>query len=643
MLMTFDEYMKTHALTRSTFYRLLKEKKINTVDLNGQELCCSEKDFHHLNEADKKQLAVYLAAQWKNKIKDAHEHYRNAGYKSCKESTAIIVQIEREVKHWSKLIDHKIKGFDRRSLQKKVATGAIERKPRADKHSFRNRILKTKPEVLDAALELVCNTYFQDAKGQIALAIDRAIDQAKKDEKYYEVAAINIHTLKRHIYKSASQSGFRNLHDYLNHHNLHRKGLAYNKGSFTNDIEFGQVFSMDDHKFDVAGALVWNADTGKFEQKHVYSWFIVEMKTMYPLAWIIQASPFNEEDIVRLLMKCFRQYGLPTEKLICDQGLGKSERIKEFCRRLDLTLEPQEPYCPTQKAVNERFFGVIKNECDVYNENFTGSNHPVEGRHRGRKLSPEETTEMINEAVSRYENYITGFFMDRPRKREISGIEHLTDNTGRVSMRVLWEHFWNAYEIKPVTDRQLRYAYMKYDSIKKFSGYVLKYKNEQYIPEDDTHFSIALFNDSYEYTIAYNPEDLNRIDLYASQDIIDRISGLYLAKGDYVCTLVSLTSLPVGDKRRKVTTYNKRINKQIKELANLYRARAVTEKDMANIAVGDEGMMQVAREQTREVERLIHTSIPAEKIDTLVVDTKPQQISYEPEELDLDQLNAIEL
>lgn len=640
MLMTFEEYMTVNNQSRSTFYRNVKSGNIRTTMLNGREVCIAG-DMGVLTEAQKQEIIDRLSPAWRTRLAEAHEIYKSSGYRSSAQVTAIINSVLAEVNRWQVLLCTKIKGYDRRSLQKKVSAGNIERKPRADRHKFRNRVLKDKPETLDIALDLVCSTYFQDAKGQINLAIDRALEKAKSDESYYEVAAVNIHTLRRHIRKVARQSGFSNLHQYLNHHNIHRKGLAYTRGSFTADIEYGDVFSIDDHKFDVAGALVWNEETGKYEQKQVYSWFMVEMKTMEPKAWVIKASPFNEEDIVRLLMKAFRQHGLPKVKLICDQGLGKSERIKEFCRRLDLTLEPQEPYCPTQKAVNERLFGVIKNECDVYNENYTGSNHPVEGRHRGRTLSPEETTELLNEAIDRYEKYLTGFFMTRPRKREIPGTEHLCDNTGRVSMQALCEHFYKAYEPRRVDDKALRYAYMKYDTVKKFSGYVLNYKGEQYIPEEDTHFSVALFSSAHEYVLAYNPDDLNRVDLYAAQEIMDRLSGLYIGRGEYVCTLVSLTSLPVGDKRRRVNTYNKKINKHIKELANSYRARAVAVGDAANIEVGDEGMIEVAREQTRAVESLIRESIPANKIAEVCTTDKPAITPAE--DLGMEELNSIEV
>jgi hypothetical protein len=642
MLLTYDEYCQKHGMSKRNFYYKIKQGEIKPLEMDGKNYCYAEEDITGMNAEDKKMLVRGLAEQWKTRMEIAHDLYRQAGHRATKQTTGIIRAIETDVKHWELILKIKIKGHDKRSLQIKVKKGNFKRKTRSDKFSFRNNILKDNPGTLDKAVDLVTTTYFQDALGNINLAIDRAIHHAKNNEEHYEVAAVNIHTLRRHIRRVASQSGFKEMHDFLNHHNTYRKGLAYNKGAFTNDIQFGEVFSMDDHKFDVAGCLVFNEATGKMEQKHIYSWFVVEMKTMYPLAWMIKATPFSEEDIVRLLMRCFRQYGLPTDKLICDQGLGKSERIKDFCRKLDLTLEPQEPYCPTQKAVNERLFGVIKAECDVYNENFTGSNHPVEGRHRDRRLSPEETTEMVNEAVARYDNYVTGYYLDRPRTRQIEGIDHLKDNSGRVSTRALYEYFYSRHMPKRIDDRMLRYAYMKYDSVKSFSGYLLKYKGEAYIP--DSSLSITLYSKDYTYTIAYDPDNLNSIDLYSNQDILDRLNGDYIAKGDYVCTLQSIANLPTDEKARKVTMYNKSIQKNIKQLANTYRAKAALEKDLVNYTAGDEGLLEVMQEQKREVEKIIKESIPMRKIAE-VVSTVPQQqktVLSDVEDMDFDELNTIE-
>lgn len=626
-LLTSEQYIKQENIDRATYYRRIKSEKIIPIKVNDCTYVYSTSDIKTFSEKEKSLFIEARAEEWKSQLNEAHTLYK-VNNKSTKQTTSIIDSIYQDVIHYEQMLDTKIKGYDRRSLQIKVKTGSINRKSRTEKSPFRNKVLKSRPEAFEKAMKLV-STYFQDALGSLNLAIDRAMRYAKDNEEYYEVAAINIHTLRRHISKAFKQSGYSTIHQYLNHYNSFRKSLAFAKGSFTNDIQFGEVFSMDDHKFDIAGVLDWNEVESKFEQKHLYSWFVVEMKTMYPLAWSIKATPFNEEDIVKLLMRCFRQYGLPTSKLICDQGLGKSERIKDFCQKLDLVLEPQEPYCPTQKAVNERLFGIIKEECDVYNENFTGSNHPVEGRHRDRTLSPEETTELTNEAVNRYENYLAGFYLDRPRTREIKGIEHLFDNTGRVSTRQLWDHYYKSFQPKKISDIQLRKAYMKYDTVKTFENFYIKFKKEIYIPDNNADLSIVLNDKSYNYTIAYNPDDLNKIDLYSNQDIIDRLTGDLIAKGQYVCTLESLANLPVEEKKRRVAVYNKHINKKIKELASNFRAKGAVEKNLINAEVGDTGMKTVIKEQTKQIENVIKNSLPLDTIDAIISAGEKEEVNID--------------
>ena len=626
-LLTAEEFQRQENISRATFYNWRKAGGLKEIKIHNECYYYKPSEIKTFTDEETQLFLESRYELWNRRLNDAHTIYRHFG-KPTKDTTEIITAIEKEVSFYSELFKTEIKGFNKRSLQMKVKTGQIERKARVEKSQFRNHVLKSKPQTFDKALQLV-STYFQDALGSLNLAIDRAIHFAKSNEEYYEVAAVNIHTLRRHIAKAAKQSGFRTVHEYMNHYNTFRKSLAYVKGSFTDDIEFGQVFSMDDHKFDIAGVQVWNEELSKFEQKQLYSWFVVEMKTMYPLAWSIKASPFTSEDIIKLMMRCFRHHGLPTVKFICDQGLGKSERIKEFCNRLNLILEPQEPYCATQKAVIERLFEIIKEECDVYNENFTGSNHPVEGRHRDRTLSPEDTTELVNEAIQRYENYLSGFFLDRPRKREIKGIEHLNDNSGRVSTRALYDHFIQSFEPKKVSDVQLRYAYMKYDVVKNFDNFYMKFKKEIYLPDSNSDVSIVLNDKSYTYTVAYNPDDLNKIDLYSNQDIIDRITGDFISKGDYVCTLESLANLPAEEKKRRVAVYNKHINKKIKELAVNLRAKGTLEKNLVNTTIGDTGMISIIKEQTKEIENVIKNHLPMDKITDIVTSEQKQEFDTE--------------
>lgn len=643
MLLTPDQYIESQNISRPTYFRWKNSGKVNEINTGSSVFVYSNHDIKTFSEKEKK---IFLAARveiWKSQLKEAHTLYAQEN-KATLKTTEIIKAIEKDVEHYSKMLHMEIKGFDKRSLQIKIKTGRIERKNREEKSPFRNNVLRERPQAFDKAMELV-STYFQDALGSMSLAIDKAIDFAKKNEDYYEVAAINIHTLKRHISRAAKQSGYKKIHQYMNHYNSFRKNLAYTKGAFTNDINFFDVFSLDDHKFDVAGAKVWNEEKGVFEQKLIYSWFMVEAKTMMPLSWMIKTSPFIDNDIVKMMMAGLKKYGKPNWKIICDNGLASSQRVKDFCQKLDIVLEPQQAYRPTQKATNERIFGIIKEETDVYQNDFVGSNHPVEGRHRSDKLSPEETEQLASESIKRYETYLNGFYQDRPRKRGIAGIEQLLDNTGRVSIRTLFNHYYTYHQPQMLTDVQLRYAYMKYDVVVTFEKYFITFKKELYLPVEDV--SLALNDKSYKYTLAYDDLDYNRIDMYSNQQIIDRLTGDVINEGQKVCTLESLANLDANEKKRRVANYNKKINKNIKELAISFRSIMAIDKNLANIVSGEEGLINVAKEQEKAVEEIIKNAIPMDKIDIAVDSLKrgeePVDIDHADSDESIDELNNLNL
>ena len=640
-LLTQDQFQEYHRISRATFFNWKRAGGVKEVKTGRGLYYYVDQDVKQFTDSEKNLFLESRVQDWKLLLKEAHTRYKQAG-KATKETSDIIAKIESEVRFYTDLLHIKIKGYDKRSLQIKVKTGQIERKNREEKSPFRNKVLRERPQAFDKAMELV-STYFQDSLGSMQLAIDKAIDFAKRNEDYYEVAAVNIHTLKRHINKASKESGFKSIHQYMNHYNTFRKNLAYTKGAFTNDINFMDVFSLDDHKFDVAGTKVWNEEKGAFEQKLVYSWFMVEAKTMMPLSWMIKTSPFIDEDIVKMIMAGLKKYGKPSWKRICDNGLASAERVKSFCQKLDIILEPQQAYRPTQKATNERIFGIIKEETDTYQNDFVGSNHPVEGRHTNEKLSPEDTEQLASETIKRYETYLNGFFQDRPRKRGIAGIESLLDNSGRVSIRNLFNHYYTTYEPKPVTDVQLRYAYMKYDTVKTFEKFYIMFKKEIYLPTTDV--SLVLNDKSYKYTIAYDPADLNSIDIYSCQLIMDRLTGERIEPGQYVCTLQSLANLDAGEKQRRVAMYNKKIHKNIKELAGSIRSRMTIDKNLANVVAGEDGLVNVAKEQEKAVEDIIKNSIPMNKIELALDELKhgEEPVNMEDATSDeaIDQLNNL--
>jgi transposase InsO family protein len=608
-LLTIQQYCNFKGISERHYYRLKKEGSITTIP--GTNYVYTTEQMLQFTDKDKKFILESKIAKWNSLLKNAHNIYKQHS-KPTKATTQIIHLIETEVSFLKK-IGFIIKGFDRRSLQLKVSKGRVERKSREEPKPIRNKVVAS---AFNKAVELIFSLNMQRAISSVNEAVDRAIHYAKTDEYYWEVAACEkyIYTLRRQIKRAMKQMGFKTLHEFLNHYNQFRKKLAYVKGAFTDDIGFNDVYSLDDHKFDVAGAKVFNPHTGKLEQKQVWSWFVVEMKTLMPLGYMIKTSPFTEEDILRLLMRVFRQYGKPNQKVIMDNGLASSERVLTFLERCGIVHEVQDPYCPTQKSPNERLYGLVKNEQDVYSHDFVGSNHPAEGRHAGRQLSPEETLRIIETAQKEYDNYVNGYLIDRPRTRNIKSIPpSLLDNSKRVSIRRLYDFYYQHHTPQLVTDKELRYAYMKYDKTTSFNKFYITFKKEVYIPISD--FSLVLNDPAYKFTIAYNPADMNIIDLYSSQDITDALTGEFIARGQYVCTLESLASLDADEKKRRVAIYNKKINKAMKELAANFRSMFAVNKDIANAVVGDQGLINVAKEQTLAVEKLIKHHVPARQIE----------------------------
>jgi hypothetical protein len=631
-LISISNYAAVQGICERTVYRQMKEKDIKSVKIGTERYVVNQVP----DEETVKQIITGKKGEWNSDILRASVIYKQHGG-ACKETREIIDEILEDMKRIEKLTGQKIKGYDRRSLQMKIKSGKTERKMRADKFSVRNRILNNDATFIKS-LELIDQFWMQDPLHRLNNAIDRAIYEAKQREGYWEVAAINYYTLRRQVRQVIKQSGLANVHEYVNHLNLNKKKNAYVQGAFTDDIDFMEVFSLDDHKFDVAGTIEINKETGEKQLKKIYSWVCIEMKTMMILGYEIKAEPFNDSDIIRMMMKVLKKWGAPTGKVICDQGLGADRWVKDFFTKLGIVLEPQAAYSPTKKANNERIFRFFKEEVDVYCENFTGSNHAVEGRHRGLELSPEETTELLSEAKSRYDKYINTYYMDRPRKRNIPGIRDICDNTGRVSIRRLFEHYSQQHKKIEVREQMMRYAYMKDDYIKGFDGYYMKFKGELYLEEQEM-MSLVIYDNAYKYQIAYNPDDLNTIDLYAVQDIMDRLTGRIIEKGGYVCTLTAIRSLNADEKAKAVAKHNKRVKKAILELARAYREGT---GEIVNMAIsGDGELVDIKKQEEKAIAEIIKYSLPVEKIKTAIQQVKQPVNIDNIEEMTFDGLEEL--
>ncbi len=645
-LQTIDQYCISNHITRRTFHRHQSDNKIQTIKIAGVTYAYCPKDIMQFTNEDKRVIIEAKKTEWNLRIREA-SLLKEAGTDVSK----LIKLIFAEVKYF-KSFGFNIKGYDLRSLQIKVKTGKTERKSRTEQKQFRNKTLREYPAALDKAIELLCSrkngndSFFDDANGSLRYALDRARMYAEKNEEYYEVAAINYYTLRRHVTKYFKHSGFRTIHEFINHYNLFRKKMPYAKGSFTNDIEFMDVWSFDDHKLDIAGVKVWDETSGEFKQKQLWGWFLIEAKSKFPLSWIIKAKDnFTEEDLVKLILKALKSWGKPNVKIICDNGLGKSQRVRDFCHKCGVVLELQEAYEPTNKATNERIYGFIKNETDCFELDFVGSNHPKEGRHYSLKLSPEETLTLENEAIKRVENYLMTTMIERPRETDTKDVEHLKDNTHRVSIRKVFDYYYTNHTRSEITDELLRYAYMKHDKIIKFrDGFYIEFKKEIYLPPMEQDISLVFFDPSYEYEAAYMPDDYNKIDLYLCQDIIDASTGELKLKGEKLCTMSSIMNLAADERKKVVAVTKKQFNKKALELAKIIRSKYSLDHPMVNRAVRADGTIEnIYKEQEKAIAGVIKNTCSPDKIEIAITRAKEETMDIEQATSDesINRMNSI--
>lgn len=627
-LLSLSEYAKYSNVSERQVHRYIESGKILSVKKDNKTFIVDESFSFVKNEKVRQLIIDTKKIEFDNMIKQAIIEHRFEN-KSNNKIWSIIHEILSQTKYF-RIHGINIRGYNKRSLQRKIASGKTERKTRSDKSSIKNKFLK-EPKNFDKLISLVSHFYFKDAMGSISLAFDMAQYYAKSNEEYFEVCCMNKSTSIRQINNHFNASGFKEVHQFMNHYNQFRKGLIYVQGAFTHDIGFMDVYSIDDRKFDVAGSKVWNEEKQCFEQKKVYSWFVFEVKTMMWLAYDIKTKPFKDIDIVKLLMKALGKYGKPKVKIICDQGLGADGAVKNFCNAMGIVLDPQAAYSPTRKATNERPHGFMKYETDNFVEDFVGSNHEKEGRHRSLKLSPEETTAMIHETIKRYDTYMNGFFLDRPRKLPRENTEHLKDGSGRISIRQLFDYYYQSYEPSVVNERELRYAYMHKALSEEFHN-GLNFKGAFYMPPIENPLSIV-FNRRV-YQIDYNPNDLNRIDIRSTEYFINKNTGEEIQKGQYVATLESLISLDADEKKSRVAHYNKIVKKEALLLAKAFVGKSRLGKDLPDGVVAPGGkIISTLKEQEKYVADIIQNRLPVEEITKVIETPVNQTIIYEDEEV----------
>ena len=603
-----NEYAQEKRVTRRCVELWIKAGKITSTKIGGKVYIIDDKEF----EENKDEVII------KDDVKERWDAMLNRAIKLFKQNTThpeIKAITDKIIKENEKL---KLRGYDYKSLRRKITRGIIERKPRSDRFTIKQEILKDK---MDVIMSKLTSYFIKDGGAKLNYAVDRLLMEAKENEELWEIAAIKKSTIYQAVNRAIKAGGFRTAHELFNHHNLYEQKRIRAHGSFTNDIGFMDVWALDDHKMDVAGAWVRNDNTGKMELRQVTSWVLIEAHTMMPLAWKVKFGSFNNDDIVDLIAQAILKYGLPKQKIICDQGLGADNRVKQFCYKAGVTLEAQMAYQPTHKATVERFFRLVKDETDALQTNYIGGNHPVEGKHSGLALSPDATQELIEEAINRYDDYFMHMCQRRPRKRGIKGIEKWLDETGRISIATLFENYRRDYTPDHIDIKTLRAAYMKIDDRPRRFINSIKYQGDWYMPLEVQSPSL----NGRKYFIAWLPFERQTIDLYAAENFMDTVFGVEYSKGDYVCSLTSQSALSPDERKAKVS----KINRETRKLV-----RSLIPAGLTDEVRTDGSISSVRKSAERTLMNTLRNTLSPDKIQTVIdsVKEKPDEITNESED-----------
>lgn len=552
-MLKLERYIEVTGESRRNVFLKLADGRLLRKIISGELYVIQPSEISKLNDKQKALILSDKKKEWDARISFANQN------KELRSD--VIKEISEDVAGYVSM-GFKVVGYNEKTLYKKISTGKTTRSTRKDKSTYKNSIL-SKPDIqkkiLDLATQPVSKNekglYFQDTRGSIRFLADRIQYIAKQREDLYEIAAIPFPTLYRFLNNNLTESGLKEVHVFENHHDQWNKNKPFVEGAFTSDINFMDWLSLDDHMIQIAGVEVYNELKNKVEVKTVYTWFVVEAKTMMPIAYDIKIRDFNSTDIKLLFMQALMNVGKPVKGFLFDNGLASANSNLQMLNQLGINYRTAKPYNPTGKATMERFFGLLNSECSVLINNYIGGKR-IDGRHTSLKLSPEAPMITEKDLIELIDNYIQGFFLDRPRTRKIGS------ETKRISTREYYEKEYTSFVPEFCDPKQLRFAFMD-NVIKKFNGQMIKLgKHGCYIPNDA--LPPALHNRYYD--IRYNLLDMNEIDLY-NIDPLRVGDNFILDKGKYVTTLYSMKNKGNAEKQELVNKTWKQHRKALKDAA----------------------------------------------------------------------------
>ena len=230
-MLSLDEYVLSNNISRATAYRNFQKNNIPTVNINGRTFIVQPENFNAILK-DPRQLNAFIS----NIKKELNAIIAKAQNSEAAKLDAIEL-IQKEIERWA-MRGVKITGYSAKSVYRKISSGkdAFSRKVRADKHVYKNEIIKDTLE--NKILPLAAHIFIQQAIHNVHLVTDKIIMYAQSDEDYWEIAAIPKATLYRAIKTEFFERGLAEKHKYLNHYNLWKQQRAYTTGAFTSSIKF---------------------------------------------------------------------------------------------------------------------------------------------------------------------------------------------------------------------------------------------------------------------------------------------------------------------------------------------------------------------------------------------------------------------
>jgi len=605
-MIEFNKYLEIQGIDRSTLFRHIAERRVFQIKQGGKAFIVDEQEVY-INADDKKkrkELISSIKESWNQEILKAYNAIGTEQERLSREKT--LTTILKELKFWQKR-GISIVGYNDKSIYRKIKKGKVQRTQRADKLTYRHKVLKSssaQSKILAAAWHLfgkpsACLNY--------SLMYDKIIDFAKKNELFYEIVDIAKSTMVNFLQQEFKAIGLDKAHQLINHYNLHKKTKARNKGAFTTDVQFMDYIIGDDHKMDIDKVFVYDEITKKLKLEKVQGWFWIEGKTQKILSYVLKTGDLNADDLKLSLMEALAAYGRPKKAIMIDNGVGRASAFQDFCIKCGLHIEFSTPYEPTEKSNVERIFGYMKNEFDVYENNYVGSDHAKEGRHKSSNLMPEDCQITFQEYSKKLDEYLNGFYETRQRRRVID------NKVIKISIKDLYEHFAAHHTVDVIEDRILAYAYQFEKVLRYNNGISFTMKNRVYNYLPDPTLS-SVFNNQ-RFIVCYNPNDMNKVHMYALTAIIDKSTGAVYEKSEFITTLESFELYSSDERRAKITAINKKIDKNLRSIAELK-----TDVIIASTVAEDGSITDRRKKVKKQVYNEIKNALPVQKIKSYMVE-----------------------